>query len=113
MSEDIIRTYAINVLWITSLMLPYLLFTVHNKFHNKFYTFLRAMLAIILGWIYVIAYSIGANAIKQVVLVQNNKAIITSDASFAFAFSMGWILPTIIVVCVWVFFAIKGKRNRV
>jgi len=111
-NDDTIRVYAINILWISSFLLPYLLFSINNKFKNKFIITVRAILAILGGWIYMIAYAIGADAINKITLINNNQSIIASDASFAFAFSLGWILPTVIILLSLLFHVVILKKIK-
>lgn len=111
MNEDTIRAYAINVLWIVSFLLPYLLFTINNRFRNKGIVILRAILAILSGWLYMIAYAIGADAINKLTLVQNNGPMSINDASFAFAFSLGWILPTGVTLLSLLFHTVIMKNK--
>lgn len=110
---------AINILWIVSFILPYLVFVIKNEFKNNWIIFIRAIIAIIIGWIYVIAYTIAANSISFVEqYIQGNNSIEElGGATFAFVSIFGWITPTIVVFTTCLFIKIvipymnKKKNN--
>lgn len=81
---------ATTVLWLTSLILPALIFYIGGISHTIFATSIRALLAIGCGWIFIIAYA-------QVAQVLSQKPI--NGATLAFASVFGWILPAAVVGC--------------
>ncbi|MEM7193453.1 MAG: hypothetical protein AAF402_00795 [Pseudomonadota bacterium] len=85
--------YAVNVLWITALLLPAAIFLVGPKLRKNKLTLIRAMFAIGCGWCYWIAYTIAAQTITS--------GMVMNGASYAFVILLGWIMPTTIVVLAW------------
>ena len=96
---------SLTTLWITSLVLPYLVFAIHNSFRRRWLTFFRALIAVGVGWLFLIAYATAADAINRVLASTpaEIEALNNGDgAKFAFAAVLGWVLPTIIVGASWV-----------
>ena len=96
---------SLTTLWITSLVLPYLVFVIHNSFRRRWLTFFRALIAVGVGWLFLIAYATAADAINRVLASTpaEIEALNNGDgAKFAFAAVLGWVLPTIIVGASWV-----------
>ena len=79
---------AANMLWVTGLVLPLLLFFVGNKFRTTAITSVRALLAIAGGWAFLLAYCIVAGDPEN-------------GAALAFASVLGWVYPAIIVGFFW------------
>ena len=96
---------ALTTLWLTSWVLPYLVFAIHNSYRARWVTFFRALLAVGVGWLFMIAYATAAGAINlalastsaEVAALQNG-----DGAKLAFAAGLGWVLPTIIVGISWI-----------
>ncbi len=86
---------AINVLWLTSLILPALLFLTMNHFKSRIVTTIRALLSIAGGWLFMFAYAIAAQSLSSDLLVPVN------GAALAFALTFGWVLPAVIVAVCW------------
>jgi len=100
------KTFAINVIWITSLALPYFVFILHNNFQHSRITILRALIAIGLGWVFMIAYAISASSITVVEKIsrENLNAVTPNDgASLAFVSVFGWLIPSFVVFIAWLF----------
>jgi len=96
---------ALTTLWVTSLVLPYLLFAIHNSFRGTWGTFFRALLAVGAGWLFMIAYANAAGAISLALASTSAEvaALHNGDgAKLAFAAALGWVLPTIIVGASWI-----------
>ena len=96
---------SLATLWVTSLVLPYLVFAIHNSFRRRWITFFRALIAVAVGWLFEIAYVTAADAINRVLASTpaEIEALNNGDgAKFAFAAVLGWVLPTIIVGASWV-----------
>lgn len=96
---------SLTTLWVTSLVLPYLVFAIHNSFRRKWLTFFRALVAVGAGWLFLIAYVMAADAINRALASTQAEieALNNGDgAQFAFAAVLGWVLPTIIVGASWV-----------
>ena len=92
-------------LWVTSLVLPYLVFAIHNSFRRRWITFFRALISVGVGWLFEIAYVTAADAINRALasIPAEIEALNNGDgAKFAFAAVLGWVLPTIIVGASWV-----------
>ena len=98
------RLLAIDILWIVSLARPYLVFVIKNEFKNNWTIFIRVIIAIIIGWVNMIAYAIAVNAINFVehYTQGNNSVEELGGATFAFTAMFGWIMPTIIVCITWI-----------
>lgn len=96
---------SLTTLWVTSLGLPYLVFAIHNSFRRKWLTFFRALVAVGVGWLFLIAYATAADAINRALASTpaEIEALNNGDgAKLAFATVLGWVLPTIIVGASWV-----------
>lgn len=99
------NSYAVTVIWLASIGFPYLLFLLKNNFARKGVTLLRAIIAIGLGWAYVVAYAISSNSMMIVELSLKSGLLSFPDsdgASIAFAYVFGWVFPTIIVATAWI-----------
>jgi hypothetical protein len=86
---------AINVLWLTSLILPALLFLTKNNFKSRIVTTLRALLSIAGGWLFMFAYAIAAQSLSA------DLSEPVSGAALVFAATFGWILSAVIVAVCW------------
>lgn len=94
-----------TILWVASLAMPYLVFAIHNSFRRRWLTALRAIVAVVVGWLSTIAYVTAADAINRSLAVTpaEIEALNNGDgAKFAFVSVFGWVLPTIIVGASWV-----------
>ena len=106
---------ALTVFFITSLVLPYLAFAVHNSFRSQWLNLLRAVVAIGIGWAFMLAYVFAADALnrasattpKQIEALNNG-----DGAKFAFAAVLGWVIPAIIVGAGWLFHCVLLPRIR-
>lgn len=98
--------FAVSVIWVTSLGLPYVLFLVENRFSHRGITLFRAIAAIGAGWVFMIAYAIIANSLKILELSQDQGKIVFPEgdgAALAFVTVFGWILPLVVVCVAWLF----------
>jgi hypothetical protein len=110
---EIDRASVMTILWVTSLALPYLVFAIHNSFRRRWLTVLRAIIAVVVGWLSTIAYVTAADAINRSLAVTpfEVEALNNGDgAKFAFASVFGWVLPTIIVGVSWAIYAVVLPR---
>jgi hypothetical protein len=110
---EIDRASVMTILWVTSLVLPYLVFAIHNSFRRRWLTVLRAIIAVVVGWLSEIAYVTAADAINRSLAVTASEieALNNGDgAKFAFASVFGWVLPTIIVGVSWAIYAVVSPR---
>ncbi len=82
--------FATTVLWLTTLILPALIFYAGGISRSIYATLIRALVAIGCGWIFMIAYTQAAQFLSE-------KPI--NGAALAFAGVFGWILPVLIVGC--------------
>lgn len=87
--------FAVDLLWVTSLALPGLLFAVANRFKSRLATAVVMLLATGAGWAFTLAYAIAAQLLTAKDPAQVN------GAALAFAATFGWVLPAIIVVGTW------------
>jgi hypothetical protein len=93
-----------EALWLVSLVLPYLLFMVHNRFHSLWLTSIRAVLAVACGWAIVVAYAQAALALSKAQASSGEALLQLNDgdgAKLGFAATLGWVLPTAIVGGAW------------
>ena len=97
----------LTILWVTSLVLPFLIFAIHNSFNRWWLTLLRAIIAVCVGWLFAVAYVTAADAINRSFSVTPTDG---DGAKFAFASVFGWVLPTIIVGVSWVIYAVVLPR---
>ena len=108
-----IDRHTLMTIWIVSLALPYLVFAIHNSFRRKWLTFLRALIAVSVGWLFEIAYTTAADAINRNLASTPAEIEALNDgdgAKFAFAAVLGWVLPTIIVGVSWVIHVVVLPR---
>lgn len=100
---------SVTMLWAASLALPYLVFAIHNSFRRRWLTFLRAIIAVGVGWLFEIAYVTAADSINRSLAVTpaEIEALNNGDgAKFAFVAVFGWVLPTIIVGVSWAIYVV-------
>ena len=91
-------------MWGLALALPYLVFAIHNSFRRRWLTIFRALIAVGVGWIVMVAYVTAADAISRVSATTTAEIEALNDgdgAKFAFAAVLGWVLPTLIVSVSW------------
>mgnify|MGYP006358406867 CR=1 FL=1 len=108
-----IDRHTLTTIWVVSMALPYLVFAIHNSFRRKWLTFLRALIAVGLGWLFEIAYVTAADAINRHLgsTPAEIEALNDGDgAKFAFALGLGWVLPTVIVGVSWVIHVVVLPR---
>jgi hypothetical protein len=107
--------HALTVIWITSLALPYLAFVAHNPFRSHWLTLLRAIVAIAIGWAFMLTYVVVADAVHRS-LASTPEQIDALDrgdgAKFAFAWLFGWIIPAFIVGTSWILHGVIFPRRR-
>ena len=106
------ENFASTTLWLTSLVLPALLFLVANSFKRTWHTLIRAAIAIGCGWAFVFSYAIAANTINLSLARTEAKLLMLSDADgapLAFAATLGWVLPAVLVFATWGIHSIKAK----
>lgn len=105
----------LTVLFLTNLALPYLVFAVHNSFRNQWLNILRAVVAIGIGWVFMLAYVFAADAVNRTLAStpEQIEALNNGDgAKFAFAAVLGWVIPAIIVSTAWLLHAVIIPRIR-
>jgi hypothetical protein len=108
-----IDRHTLTTIWIVSMALPYLVFTIHNSFRRNWLTFFRALIAVGVGWLFDIAYVTAADAINRKLASTPAEIEVLNDgdgAKFAFAAVLGWVLPTIIVGVSWVIYVVVLPR---
>ena len=96
--------FASTTLWIVSLALPYLVFAVANAFRRPLVTVARGLIAVAVGWAFMIAYAVAAGSLTLAAAAseQARLAIYDEDGSkIAFAVALGWVLPVLIVAGSW------------
>ncbi len=115
MTEEILL-FASTVIWLTSLLLPYLLFIAGNRFKTFILTALRSVIAILGGWAYVVAYAVASNAMNIAKAYSNqgsNFEIKGDGSALSFSVMFGWVLPVFIVCLAWIVHSrILPKFNR-
>lgn len=97
---------SLTILLVIGLLLPYLIFVVHNSFSVWWLTSIRALVAIGAGWMFWLAYVFSADSINRVVATSEHEieALNNGDgAKFAFALLFGWVVPAVIVAGSWAF----------
>jgi hypothetical protein len=107
---------ALTIIWITSLALPYLVFAINNPFRNPWLTLLRAVVAVGIGWAFMLAYVFTADAINHsLALTQERIDTLnnTDGAKFSFALLFGWVMPAIIVSAGWLLHVVILRRLSV
>lgn len=87
--------FAVMVLWITSLLLPALIFLAADRFKSLLATATVALIAIGIGWAFMLAYAVAAQCITA------NGPAQVNGAALAFADVFGWVLPAVVVVVTW------------
>lgn len=98
------REFSGFVLWMASFALPYLTFIYISLFGGKQTTILGAIVAVVVGWAYIVAYSIAANSMSIVTLSMEKQQIVYPSgdgAKLGFAMTFGWILPIFAVIIAW------------
>ncbi len=105
---------AASVIWLTAICLPYLLFVVRNDFTQTGVIVVRALFAIGLGWIYVVAAAVAVNALTTVELSLAAGAVTFAEgdgAKLSFSVVFGWTLPLCVVAIAWGSHAWKARRK--
>lgn len=87
--------FAGTVLWLTSLVLPALIFLAIDRLRSRAFTAAGALIAIGIGWMFVHAYAISAQALA------GNEPHEVNGAALAFSSVFGWVLPMIAVLIAW------------
>ena len=107
--------FAIDTLWVTELALPVLLFLVANDFRHAWLTWIRAVVAIGYGWALGLSYAVAAKAIP-VCFAQSQVRILeiyeSDGAPVAFATTLGWVLPAMLVFMAWGVRVALAKRRK-
>ena len=94
---------ATTVLWLTSLILPALIFFAGGISHTIRATFIRCFLATGFGWLFLVAYAHAARSLSQQP---------ADGPAMACISVLGWILPAFIVsVCLLVRWLIVRWRS--
>src|SRR5689334_25353787 len=96
--------FASTTLWIVSLALPYLVFVVANRFGKPIVTAVRAVVAIAIGWAFMVAYAVAAGSLSLVAASSEQARLSINDtdgSKIAFAITFGWLLPALIVCGSW------------
>jgi hypothetical protein len=100
-----IEELSITTLQLTGLVLPYVLFVVHNSFRRWWWTGVRALAAVGVGWIFWLAFVFAADALNRSAATsqQQIETLNNGDgAKFVFALVFGWVVPAVTVGLVWV-----------
>jgi hypothetical protein len=101
-----IEELSIVTLQFTGLVLPYVLFMVHNSFRRWWWTSLRAVTAVGAGWLFWLAFVFAADALNRSAAKteQEINALNNGDgAKFVFALVFGWVVPGLTVALAWAF----------
>lgn len=94
---------ATTVLWLTSLVLPGLIFFAGGISQSILAAVVRAILAIGFGWLFIVAYAQAAQFLSQQPI---------NGAALAFASVLGWILPSAIVgACLFIRWIIVRRHG--
>ena len=96
--------FASTTLWIASLALPYLVFAVGNSFRKPIVTAVRAIVAIAIGWAFMVAYAVAAGSLSFAAAPSEQARLSIYDADgskVAFAITFGWLLPALVVCASW------------
>ncbi len=104
----------LKVLWVTSLVVPYLAFVVHNSFRRTWVISCRAAVAVLVGWVLLFSYSLASDAILRGVASTPEQidALNNGDgAKFAFALVLGWVPAAFVVSSTWLIRSILLKRR--
>ena len=99
-----IEELSITTLQLTGLVLPYLVFVVHNRFAVWWLTIVRALIAIGAGWVFWLSFVFSADALNRAAATteQEIESLNNGDgAKFAFALMLGWVVPTVTVALSW------------
>ena len=99
-----IEELSITTLQLTGLVVPYVLFMVHNSLRLWWLTCLRALVAIGAGWLFWLAFVFAADALNRSAAKTEQKieALNNGDgAKFAFALVFGWVVPGATVALAW------------
>ncbi|WAH64315.1 hypothetical protein [Xanthomonas hortorum] len=92
----------INVLWVTRLVLPGVLFVMADRFQGRLATAAVAFLTTCIGWAVVTLYAVSAQSLTKDPEDVNGAALV-------FAATFGWVLPAIVVACTW---AVRRYKRR-
>ncbi|MEB1611715.1 hypothetical protein VDQ74_17785 [Xanthomonas campestris pv. campestris] len=89
---DSMQNVVINVLWVTSSVLPGGLFVMADRFQGRLATSAVAFLTTCIGWAVVTLYAVAAQS-----LTKDPEDV--NVAALAFAATVGWMLPAVVVAC--------------
>jgi len=95
--------FAIDILWLSSLLLPALSFLIWNNFDKHFKVFIRALIAVGIGWLHMYGYAVAAQYISGEMI---------NGSALAFAAIFGWVLPAIVVGVCWLIHYINTRRFK-
>lgn len=108
--------FASTTLWIVSLVLPYLVFAVANTFRTPLVTAARAVIAISVGWVFMIAYAVAAGSLAFAAAPSELARLSlydTDGSKVGSAVTLGWLLPSLIVLGSWLLHRyVRGRRGR-
>ena len=108
--------FASTTLWIVSLVLPYLVFAVGNPFRTRLVTAARAVIAVGVGWVFMIAYAVAAGSLSFAAAPSELARLSlyeTDGSKVAFAVVLGWLLPSLIVLGSWLLHRhVRGRHGR-
>jgi|tagenome__1003787_1003787.scaffolds.fasta_scaffold20846758_1 hypothetical protein len=79
-----------------SLVLPYLVFAIANRFRKPIVTAARAIVAIAIGWAFMVAYAVAAESLSLAAASSEEARLSIYDgdgSKVAFAITFGWLLP--------------------
>lgn len=82
-----------KLIFAVAIAAPTLIFTIKNKFNNPKATFLRAVVAILVGWSLIFAYLL--------VIQYGLEPQHINGAANAFVSTLGWVIPTTLVLVAW------------
>ncbi len=109
---------AMTVLWVAGLLLPYLLFAGGNPFRSFFVSARRALVAVLAGLAYFVAYADAGNAFtiaaartceEFIKLQESNPNRALSDAAAV----SGCLIAALVVIVAWVMYDWRFSRRSV
>jgi hypothetical protein len=108
--------FTINVLWITSLVLPLVVFLLVNARASLWAKLTIAAVAVGAGWCLTVAYTVAAGAITLSLSgLDEQRTILDHDgAPHAFAATLGWVPALIVVGAAWLTRAllVRGRSRN-
>lgn len=109
-----IEELSITTLQLTGLVLPYLVFIVHNPLKRWWLSAVRGLIAVGAGWLFWLSFVFAADALNRSAATSEQEigSLNNGDgAKFAFALVFGWVVPAFTVALSWVFH--RGLMPRI